>query len=150
MIFSTHIAFGLMLATFFSGYLDITNKTVFFIVLLFSSVLPDIDLYNSKIGKKVRPLSFLLNIFFGHRKIFHSLLFSLIISFLISLFNVEIAMAFFIGYASHLIIDSLTPKGTMPLYPLSNKKIKGFIDTGSFSDYILFFLFVVIFAYMVL
>ncbi|MDD5086315.1 MAG: metal-dependent hydrolase [Candidatus Nanoarchaeia archaeon] len=150
MMFSTHLALGLTAATFFSQYLDIKNKAVFFAVVFVSSILPDIDMYNSKIGKKIKPLSFLLNIFFGHRKIFHSLLFAFIVCFLISFFNMEIGLAFFIGYASHLLIDSLTPSGTMPLYPLSNRKIKGFIDTYSFSDYALFVLSMILFIYLLL
>ena len=41
---------------------------------------------NSKIGQKIKPISWFLNFMFGHRKIFHSLLFSFLF-FTIIFFN---------------------------------------------------------------
>jgi len=123
---------------------DIQNKTIFIIILLIASVLPDIDSYKSKIGKKVKPLSFLINIFLGHRGIFHSVFLLILISLLIMLASYEITIAFFVGYLSHLILDSLTPEGVMFFYPFSKKKTKGFIRTGSLWENIFFFILIIL------
>ena len=139
-MFRTHLVFSFLIGLLIISSFDIQNKTIFIIILLIASVLPDIDSYKSKIGKKVKPLSFLINIFLGHRGIFHSLFLLILILLFIMLINYEITAAFFIGYLSHLVLDSLTPEGVMFLYPFSKKRIQGFIRTGSLFENILFVL----------
>jgi len=149
-MFRTHLVFSFLIGLLIISSFDIQNKTIFIIILLIASVLPDIDSYKSKIGKKVKPLSFLINIFLGHRGIFHSVFLLILISLLIMLASYEITIAFFVGYLSHLILDSLTPEGVMFFYPFSKKKTKGFIRTGSLVENILFVLLLVLCFYMLL
>ena len=149
-MFRTHLVFSFLIGLLIISSFDIQNKTIFIIILLIASVLPDIDSYKSKIGKKVKPLSFLINIFLGHRGIFHSLFLLILILLFIMLINYEITAAFFIGYLSHLVLDSLTPEGVMFLYPFSKKRIQGFIRTGSLFENMLFILLLVLCFYIII
>jgi len=150
MKFRTHLIFSFLIGILIINYFNIQNKIVFVAILLIASALPDIDSYKSKLGKKIKPISFLINIFLGHRGIFHSPFFLILTSMLIAIINQEIASAFFIGYLSHLILDSLTPEGVMFLYPFSKKRTKGSIRTGSLFENIFFILLLILCFYMII
>tara|TARA_B100000315_G_scaffold253236_1_gene291656 strand:- start:1008 stop:1373 length:366 start_codon:yes stop_codon:yes gene_type:complete len=106
-------------------------------VVLLASVLPDIDKSNSKVGSKIKPISFLIEKIFGHRKLFHSLFLWGIISVFVWYFlDKGYAGAILIGTTSHLIADGLTKQGVNFLYPVSQFRIAGFIETGSLFEII--------------
>lgn len=149
-MFRTHLIFSFFICLLIINSFDIQNKTVFIIIILIASALPDIDSHKSKIGRNIKPVSFLINLFFRHRGIFHSPFVLILISMLIAIINHEIAIAFFIGYLSHLVLDSLTPSGIMLFYPFSKKRTKGFIRTGSLWENILFILLLALCFYMLL
>ena len=149
-MFRTHIIFSFLISLLIINSFDIQNKIIFIAILLTASVIPDIDSYKSKIGKKIKPLSFLINVFLGHRGLFHSIFLLILLSLLIMLVSYELTIAFFIGYLSHLALDSLTPEGVMFFYPFSRKRTKGFIRTGSLVENILFVLLLVLCFYMLL
>jgi len=144
MMFRTHLIFSFLIGLLIITSFNIQNKIIFIAILLIASIIPDIDSYKSKIGKKIKPLSFLINIFLGHRGIFHSLFLLILISFVIAIVKTEPAIAFFIGYLSHLLLDSLTPEGVMFFYPFSKKRTKGFIRTGSLFENIFFFILIIL------
>lgn len=146
----THLIFSFLIGLLIINSFDIQNKIIFIAILLIASIIPDIDSYKSKIGKKVKPISFLLNLFFMHRGMFHSLFLLTLISFVIALVKTELAIAFFIGYLSHLALDSLTPEGITLFYPFSRKRTKGFIRTGSLFENIFFILLLVLCFYILL
>lgn len=150
MKFRTHLIFSFLIGILIINYFNIQNKIVFVAILLIASALPDIDSYKSKLGKKIKPISFLINIFLGHRGIFHSPFLLILISMLIAIINQEIASAFFVGYLSHLILDSLTPEGVMFFYPFSKKRTKGPIRTGSLFENIFFILLLILCFYMII
>jgi len=150
MMFRTHIIFSFLISLLIINSFDIQNKILFIIIILLASALPDIDSYKSKIGKKIKPISFLINLFFSHRGIFHSPFLLILISMLIVITNLEIAAAFFIGCLSHLVLDSLTPEGVMFFYPFSKRRTKGFIRTGSLFENILFILLLALCFYMII
>ena len=150
MKFRTHLIFSFLISILIINYFNIQNKIVFVAILLIASALPDIDSYKSKLGKKIKPISFLINLFFRHRGIFHSPFLLILISIIISIINIEIAAAFFIGYLSHLVLDSLTPEGVMFFYPFSRKRIKGLIRTGSLWENIFFILLLALCFYMII
>jgi len=61
--------------------------------------------------------------------------------FFIALFSLELALAFFIGYFSHLALDMLNYKGIRLFYPFF--RIRGFIKAGSVAEsavFVAFFL----------
>lgn len=84
------------------------------------SLLPDIDIPGSIIGHLLLPISIPINSFFGHRTVTHSILFIGIVCLIGLLLKVpySLNMGLFIGIATHLILDGLTPMG-IPylLYP---------------------------------
>ena len=127
MIFRTHLAFAFLIGLFFDF------KSLIFILI--GSLIPDLDVSNSKISRKVI-FSKLFNILFGHRKFFHSLLFGVIISFFVFLFTNQYLMVF-IGFFSHLLLDCFTKDGVMVFYPFEFK-FKGFIKTNGIVEKILF------------
>jgi len=139
-MFRTHAAAGVLAALFFINSFSLDHPFIFFTVVFVSSLLPDIDIPNSKIGQKVRPLSWFLNFMFGHRKIFHSFFFSfLFFLLLIMLFENYVGAGFFLGYCVHLIVDGITRRGIKPFYPLSSFELKGPLRTGGTMDYFVFF-----------
>ncbi|GAA6737479.1 MULTISPECIES: metal-dependent hydrolase [Thermus] len=90
------------------------------VALAWGSVMPDIDTTTSGPGKFVRPLSTFLERRFGHRTLTHSLLFLLVLAFL--LYPLARAQpgaywAFLAGYLSHLLLDTLNVNGVPLLWP---------------------------------
>src|SRR3989344_4956792 len=145
MMFRTHLAFafliGLIFLNFFSFEFD---KYLFLFIVLVSSIIPDIDLSGSKIGRRIKPLSNIFNFLFGHRGFLHSLLFILIL-FLIFVFikNEILGLALFLGFFSHLALDSLSKEGIRFFYPLKFK-VNGFIKTNRIVENMMFFVFLVL------
>lgn len=75
-----------------------------------------------------------------HRKVFHNVWFlviALFIGFQMGLLDRIAAIVLSIGFFSHLIGDSLTHRGIMPLWPVRKPKFNGPIKTGGFGEYLL-------------
>lgn len=92
-------------------------------------LLPDIDKRGSKIANKAKLTSFIVEKTFGHRGLFHTPFFSLLVflilfvvlnTYLSSLIFSFLLPCFF-GYLSHLLLDFMTPQGIMLFYPFSKK-----------------------------
>ena len=123
MLYYTHILFAIFLGGFFG------NGLYYYLLLVFFSLIMDVDEKRSIFGRKVKVLHYI----FGHRKFFHSLLFIILGYLILSLFSELLGIAFLIATGSHLILDALTPMGVMPFYPLKFK-INGWIKTGGFTE----------------
>ena len=140
-MFRTHLAFSLLIALLIITFFNIQDKIYFMIILVLASSFPDIDSDKSKIGRRFPIFSKLINLFFGHRGIFHSIFPPLILLFTFWYFDLfYIGLAIFIGYLTHLIADSITLEGINFLYPFSSFRIKGLIRTGSLIESLLFFI----------
>ena len=139
MLYKTHFVFAVLISLLLN--LDLISS----FILVLCSFIPDIDIQTSKIGKKFKILSFLANKLFSHRGFFHSLLFVLIIYFILKfIFTLQdLPYLISLGILSHLVLDSLTKEGISLFSPFLNFRIKGFITTGSFIEK-LFFIFLVI------
>lgn len=95
--------------------MGINNETTFmafFYGVLIGSLLPDIDEPNSSIGRKTIGISNIINVFFGHRGITHSILFIALIA-IAMLFVANNEMKLMIaglvaGVIAHIIGDALT------------------------------------------
>ena len=105
-----------------------------------AAAIPVIDYFNIPyisivgiIGATAPDWDFLFGL--KHRTITHSLLLLFVSSFLISIFNTNIALIWFISYFLHLIADSCTKMGVPFLYPFIKKRY-GFklIRTGGAED----------------
>jgi inner membrane protein len=76
-----------------------------------------------------------------HRKLFHNI-WMLIILLFIGLstgifFSREAGIVFSIGFLSHLVGDSLTHNGIMPLWPVKKPKFNGPVKTGGLGEYLI-------------
>lgn len=120
---------------------------ILIVFVLLGSLFPDIDHRNSKIGKKVKPLSILFNKFLGHRGIFHSwFLYNILYIAIFATYSMFAPAeyhyiyffantGFYIGCLSHLILDTFNKTGVPWLFPLSTKKISLLsIKTGEISE----------------
>jgi inner membrane protein len=143
MMFRTHLVFGILLGLVFLNIFGISNPWLFIFVVMIGSSLPDIDFHKSKIGSWFKPLASMFNFLLGHRGMIHSLVGAFIIYLLFMLFfGSTYAGAVFIGYSSHLFLDSFTPMGIRPFWPLK-PKLNGIVRSGGIFELILFFLFLV-------
>ncbi len=145
MMFRTHLAVGAFFALFFLSH--VSNKLLFIPVVLIASLLPDIDMSHSFLGqnKALRPLQWAVK----HRGIFHSLTFCLLISIIFAFFYPVLALPFFVGYASHLLIDSYTAEGIRPFWPLK-KEIAGSMRAGGTVEKAIFLTLVLVDAILLL
>jgi inner membrane protein len=128
----THCVAGL------AAGLLITTEPAALIVSGVSALIPDIDIPTSKVGRAFPILSTIINIAFGHRGIFHSLLAAGLIYLLVLKLFPAYSIYFLIGYLSHLLLDCLTPAGVPLLWPISYRFRVPIIKTGSVMELILF------------
>lgn len=129
------LAFGLVFLP------NVSNKLLFLPVLLIASLIPDLDVTNSYVGNNLflRPFQW----FIKHRGFIHSLTFCAVISFVLAFFLPVLALPFFLGYASHLLVDSFTVEGIRPFWPMK-KEVAGILRVGGKTESGLFYMFVLI------
>jgi inner membrane protein len=132
MRWTTHFAAGLA-----AGML-ITTEPAAVIISGISALLPDIDIPTSKVGRASPVVSTIINIAFGHRGLFHSLLAAGLIYLLALKFFPAYSLYCLIGYLSHLLLDCLTPAGVPLLWPIPYRFRLPVIKTGSVMETILF------------
>ncbi len=150
MLFRTHIAFSFLAGLYLIDLFNVDRQILFMVVLLFFSIFPDIDESSSKVFKKLRPFSYLAALF-GHRNIFHTVYFPVALFLVLFVFELRlIAVAVLVGYLIHLLLDMFSKKGLALFYPLSRKKVKGFLKVGSFFENILFFIVLILIVYKLL
>lgn len=111
-----------------------SGRVAFIFASAFFSLLPDIDLHTSKIGKSLLPASYLVESIFSHRGAIHSLAFAF---GTYSLFYISgsifLGAAFLTGYLSHLFLDALNHKGIPWLYPYQ-RRLRGPFKSGGVAD----------------
>ena len=131
MTYRTHILGGVAIGAVVTtaagqGYFGLTplsTPAIFgtFIAAMFGSVFPDIDQPKSKIGQQIPILSKLMRGTFGHRGFCHSLLFLLILHFLVVRFLPSMAfysLVFCLGAATHLFFDMFNSPGVPLFWPV--------------------------------
>jgi inner membrane protein len=137
MNYKVHFSFGIFISLLFSNftkynYASLDNLIIHFLILFFS-LLPDLDINTSKIGKNIGILSKIINIIFGHRGFFHSFWIIIIIYLFLLPLGYEIAV---LGYLGHLILDMFTKQGIRLFYPFI--KINGNLDSNIIVNFIIF------------
>jgi len=139
MMFRTHLPFSLLFGSLFLGFAGI-NTVLFFILVAAGSLIPDMDHKNSWINNRLK-ISKVLPYFTEHRGVMHSLILGFgMLAFVWIVFDKIYAVPLFIGFVSHILIDGLTPSGVNFLHPLGELHLRGFIDTGSWKESIIFLL----------
>jgi len=131
MLLYTHLAATILAIIMFLP--NVSYKVLFVVVALIATIIPDVDSPGSKIGR-LFPAK-VLRLFTKHRGILHSLTFIAVISLIFALIVPVIALPFFAGYCSHLILDSFTIEGIVPFWPY-NRTVSWHIRTGGKREWI--------------
>lgn len=138
MMFQTHLLFSLLIGLYLMNYFP--QKYLFLGFLLLGSLLPDLDSPYSKLGRKVKPISGLIEFIFGHRGIFHSVIPAILIFvvfyYIFDMYLIGVALC--VGFVLHLIADGLTKEGVNFFYPFLKFRMSGFVKTGGFLEWMLF------------
>ncbi len=126
----THVIFAILLFLLFNFIFRFPLYVSIFAFI--GAMIPDIDLKPKKY----------------HRKLLHNvwvLILILFAGFSLSLIDRMFAIAFSIGFLSHLIIDGITPMGIMPFWPIKKPRIRGPIKTGGWGEFavMIFLLFII-------
>ncbi|OYT36207.1 hypothetical protein B6U91_01705 [Candidatus Pacearchaeota archaeon ex4484_71] len=134
----THLVVALFLSLVF---LHSAGGVVFLSATLFFALFPDVDSQNSWIGKKkiFKPVRF----FTKHRGVLHSSSFMLFLGIIIYFLFPSVFEGFLLGYGSHLILDSLTPRGIKLFWPL-DLRLKGRFRTGGGVEIFIFVAFIIL------
>lgn len=152
MMTKTHTASATYIAMLSYDYLNknilLLSRPLYFVLGSFiGSAFPDIDIPTSKIGTVFFPISYIINKFWGHRTITHSILGSCAFTYLVfkvmTILNIpitikhELIVGLIFGYVIHMTGDIMTDKGIPLFYPLS-KRIRFPITfpTGKFAEWI--------------
>ena len=146
MMYRTHIAFSVLIGLISLEFFDVENKLLYFALVIISSMFVDIDLPKSKIGSKVKPISWLLELLLGHRGLLHSLypvIFLYVLFFHILDLNL-IGLAVVVGYLSHIFIDLFNKEGITLFPPFKLTFVRGFIRVGGIIEYVIFVTLVII------
>jgi inner membrane protein len=116
----THIIGGIAASL---AYAQFTNHDPLIMVGagIIGALLPDICHGGSKIGRKLSVLSKIINTLFGHRTFTHSLLFIVIIAWLLTSFipSDAVKAGVLAGMVSHYVLDMATKNGIKLFFPLS-------------------------------
>jgi len=137
----THIAgaaaAGLTYAT--AAHLSIPNAIIVTAGSMVATLIPDIDICTSKLGRRIAPASLAIQIFIGHRTMFHAPLLYLVTLWFLAVrfpsFHLLI-VAGAIGTASHLFLDLLNPTGIPLLWPLPKRFRLASIRSGGILDWV--------------
>lgn len=145
MMYRTHIAFSVLVGLLSLEFFDITNPFLYFFIVIMSSMIADIDIPQSKIGRKAGVVSWLIEKLFGHRGVLHSL-YPVVVIYILFFWVFEwhlIGLGVIVGYLSHIFIDLFNKEGIVLLPPFRWSRVRGFITSGGIVDYVLFILLIV-------
>jgi inner membrane protein len=144
MLAKTHLLAALVVGLFIIQFFVVSQPVLFLVLFCFATILPDIDTSKSKVGKKMWPLSSLLEIVFGHRGFLHSVWIPLGVLFVSVYFGMTfIGTTFMLGYTLHLIVDALTLGGIRFFGPFGSR-VKGFFPTGGLTEGFIFMILTVL------
>ena len=144
MLIKTHLAVTVFFILLFIS--NVENQITFAVVALLATFFADIDSQFSILGRY--KIFRFFQFFVKHRTIIHTFLFLFLVTFFFVLFFPILALPFFLGYASHLMVDSFTVMGIKPFWPLK-KVSSGIIRTGNKSETIVFVVFVLIDIFLI-
>lgn len=151
MMFYTHLAFSLLVGLMTRSFFSVGHPILFILLVLFFGAFPDIDSHHSFMGRKFPIISHILELFFGHRGVFHSIYFPLLFFLFFQYFiGFSLSLAIALGYLSHVVADALTFQGIRPLCPFHSFQLKGFISTGGIAELFLFGILCIVNIYLLL
>lgn len=112
------------------GVIDETGMYEFTGMAMLGSLLPDIDMTTSTIGRILKPVSFILSKAIGHRTYTHDVFLNIILCVISMLYMknnymmyLPLATGLWFGIFGHLLLDSFTVNGLPVLYLFNKKNI---------------------------
>jgi len=138
----THAAAGILCGALISAQLELPfEQNAAVIACSFAgSLLPDIDICTSRLGRRIAPVSAAIQILVGHRTVFHGLLIYAIAAAFGWANLPDYRLLVFstgAGVLSHLFLDALNPSGVPLFWPFHWRfRIAGF-HTGGVFEWIL-------------
>ncbi len=129
----THLAIGLLAGLVLFPFFH-QPWYIFIPLVVFASLLPDVDHQNSKINRML-PITRWIPAVFAHRGFFHSIFPAIIIYagfYFAKLEHIGLPLA--LGYSSHLASDCFTRLGCNLLHPVSTFRIQGPIMTNGLME----------------
>lgn len=136
----THIIGGIA-ASLAYAYFSGSDPIILTGAGIIGALIPDICHGGSKIGKQLPILSKIINLIFGHRSFTHSLLFLVIIVFLMNTFlsYETVTAGLLVGMVSHYILDMGTRRGIQLFFPLDFRvRFPLTTKTGSMIENLIF------------
>lgn len=124
----THLLGGVLAGVCASTYMGYSDQLLNVIALMtvggVGGLFPDIDTPTSKMGSKVKPLSWALSKTVGHRGMFHAPLLYVVLG--VVLWRMEpiirvLGLVFLAGCMSHLILDAMNVQGIPILWPVKSR-----------------------------
>jgi inner membrane protein len=135
---TTHVAAGALIG---AALAPRTGTVVAAALAGVAALLPDIDEPGSTLGSKVPLVSSLVHGVFGHRGMTHTAFFAALAAWggwalagYVSLKPETCALIVSLAVLSHIGLDSLTPSGTEPLWPVLKVRFSGPIRTGTLLE----------------
>ena len=118
----THVSAGLLVGALTTEHFqtDLFSTVTVICLSVVSSLLPDICHTGSKIGRKLKLLSLIIRLLFGHRTFTHSLLFIGIIVFLLNLIQTPTyyLVSIYRWYGLSCYTRYVNAKGSKVTYPI--------------------------------
>lgn len=146
----THLVVGVLCGLLLERALAPANVNAYYAFVMIGALLPDIDHQGSTINR-ILPLTRYAAKVMHHRGIFHTIFLPVVISLIGTLTGyVMYSLYVVIGYMSHLLSDSLTEQGVNWLHPFSEERIHGPIHTGTWMEYCVFILSLVLCGIMII
>lgn len=154
MMGATHAAIGMAAGMALATYAGATPTQVLFLggVTALSALLPDVDHPQSILRRQLGFAGKAAFFWLPHRGFTHTLIaLALVSAITIYFLPFEIAFAFIIGYASHLLADSLTHSGVPLVWPvLAHKYTLHLMKTGGLLEWFIHLLCVGVIGMMML
>lgn len=139
---ATHLAAGAAIGLFVSSQqnLSLPETLLATSFCMIGSLLPDIDNMTSRIGKKTPVASMLIQLFIGHRTVFHAPLPYIALAFVITgavPILTPIILACCLGITTHLLLDMMNPAGVPLFWPIPYRIHLSDIPSGGILDWLL-------------
>lgn len=145
----THIIGGIAASLAYAHFSG-TDPVVVTCAGIVGALIPDICHGGSKIGRQLPVLSKIINLIFGHRSFTHSLLFIVLIAFLMNTFlpYETVTAGLIVGMVSHYILDMGTRSGIQLFFPIDFRvRFPMTTKTGSMIEGLIFSLLALISFY---
>ncbi|MBI2452233.1 metal-dependent hydrolase [Candidatus Pacearchaeota archaeon] len=134
----TYLSVALAVALYFLPHVN--NKIIFIPAVLISTLIPEIE--NPNFFKKGFKIFTTTKEDLPKNGILHTYTFCIMVSLIFAFFYPVLALPFFLGYSFHLLLDTFTPQGIRPFWPLK-QRTSGKVAPGGKIEKTIFYIFII-------